>query len=442
MTERNSLQLALTGDAMITRHPFVGDDDATRSLVRLLRDADVTFGNLEILPNDFQGYPAQESGGTHLAAHSWVIDELRSAGFDLFSCATNHALDYSIAGLLTTISTLESKGVTFAGIGRNLAEARMPVYVERSGGTVAMISCCSSFAKGQQAGEQRADMPGRPGLNPLRYTTFYDVTPDQFETVKEIATSLGIEQQRLERIQMGFGFPPDDPEVFPLLDMNFRSANEPSIHTVPSEIDLQGTSIWVHEARARADIVVVSLHAHEPGTGKEDPAEFIQTFARYVIDEGADVVVGHGPHLLRGMEIYKGKPIFYSLGNFIAQNDLVYKLPADSYTRFKVDASKTPSEIARSRSQDGQRGFPADSRYWQTVIPVCKFESGSLVAITLKPVSLGFGEPTHRRGRPRFAAGDEAAQILARYAELSRTFGTAMELGDEGLRVTLDRSLA
>ena len=51
------------------------------------------------------------------------------------------------------------------------------------------------------------------------------------------------------------------------------------------------------------------------------PADFIPIFARAVIDAGADVFVGHGPHVLRGIEIYKGKPIFYSLSNFIFQNE-------------------------------------------------------------------------------------------------------------------------
>lgn len=429
--------MVLTGDSMITRHALVSDDPETRNLVAILQSADVTFGNLEVLPNDFQGHPAQESGGSHLAAHSWVLDDLRSAGFDVLSCATNHALDYSVEGLLAAIDALNRKEMLFAGVGRNLGEARMPTYVERHGGTVALIACCSTFGKGQQAGEQRVDMQGRPGLNPLRFNTTYDVSPDQFERVRAIALELGIEQQRQERIQLGFGFPPDDPEVFPLLEMNFRAADRTALRTTPNDGDVQAIADWVHEARSRADIVIVSLHAHEQGPTKEDPAEFISVFARRMIDEGADAVVGHGPHLIRGMELYQGKPIFYSLGNFIAQNDLVYKLPADSYTRFRVDQSKTPGVIARSRSLDGRQGFPADQRYWQTVVPILRFEAGTIASIDLVPVSLGFGEPVHRRGRPRLATGDEATGILTRYRELSRPFGTPLELVGEKLHVRL-----
>jgi poly-gamma-glutamate synthesis protein (capsule biosynthesis protein) len=437
MDERTSLTLALVGDNMITRHALVGQEPETRELIDALQSADVTFGNLEVLPNDFKGHPAQESGGTHLAARAWVIDELLNAGYDMLSTATNHALDYSIEGLLETIDVLERKGVNYAGVGRNLAEARMPVYVERSGGTVAMISCCSTFAKGQLAAEQRPDLPGRPGLNPLRFNTVYEVTPEQVEQIRTIATDLGIEEQRLQRLQLGFGFPPDDPDLVPLLDLNFRAADKAAIRTNPSDGDMNAISTWVHEARNRSDFVIVSLHGHEQGKTREEPAEFIPIFAHRMIDKGADLVVMHGPHLLRGMEIYQGKPIFYSLGNFIAQNDLVHVSPADAYTRFRVDPSKTPGEIARIRSDDGKKGFPADHRYWESVLVNLRIEHGRIAAIELLPVTLGYGDTVLRRGRPQRAHGELAHSILTRYADLSRPFGTELSIDGDHALVTL-----
>ncbi len=430
-----SLRLALTGDSIITRRTAVYQDEPTRQLLALIRGADLAFTNLEVLPNDFRGYPAVESGGTHLVAHSWVLDELLAMGFDLFACANNHTLDYSIEGLLATIEVLEAKGVAFAGIGRTLAEARMPVYLDHPGGSVALLSCTSTFAKGQSAGEQRPELQGRPGLNPLRVDTVYEVTEEQLQTLRAIAEGLGLERQRLERIALGFGFPPDAPELFPFLEANFRAADRPAIKTAPKAQDLEAIAQWTRDARARADLVVMSLHAHEQGADKEEPAEFIPAFARRMIDEGADLVVGHGPHLLRGIEFYRGRPIFYSLGNLIGQNELVYKLPADSYERFRVDPSRTPSELFRIRNQDGQKGFPADKRYWQTVMPICHFEGGRVRRIELIPITLGPGEPTHRRGRPRLAQATEAREILERLAHLSAPFGTTFDL--DGDRATV-----
>ena len=93
MAGRVALRLALTGDSMITRSAVGSRDESVAGLVTLIRGADVAFTNLEVLPNDFRGYPAVESGGTHLAANRSVLAHLTDMGFDLFSCANNHALD-------------------------------------------------------------------------------------------------------------------------------------------------------------------------------------------------------------------------------------------------------------------------------------------------------------------------------------------------------------
>ena len=437
MDAQTSLRLALTGDSMIVRHALVEQDADTRELVALLRDADVAFTNLESLPNGFQGYPSLECGGTHMSAPPWVIDDLVAAGFDLFAAATNHALDYSIPGLLAALEALESRGVAFAGIGRNLAEARMPVYLEHPKGSVALIACVSTFARGQIAAEQRADLPGRPGVNPLRRDTTYEIPPEDLAALQRIAGQLGIEQKRRDLIQLGFAFPPDNPDIFPFLGANFAAAERARVKTTPNKKDAEAIAKWVREARNRADLVILSLHHHEEGASKEDPAAFARDFARQMIEAGADLVVGHGSHLLRGLELYQGKPIFYSLGNFIAQNDLIERMPADGYNRFRVDPSATPSEIFLARSQHGEKGFPADRRYWETVVPLIHIHQGAFQAIELVPVTLGHGQPPHRRGRPRLAHGDAARAILERYAALSEPYGTGLELGDERALVRL-----
>lgn len=429
--EDSALTIALTGDSIVTRHIASEPDAATSALYNVLRRADVAFTNLEVLPNDFRGDPAWESGGSHFAAPPWVIDELRGIGFDLFACANNHALDYSISGLVAAIETLESRGVDFAGIGRNLAAARMPVYADRERGSVALLACCSTFASGQHAGEQRADMQGRPGLNPLRFDTVFEVPEAEFAALRAIATELGLEEQRLDRIRLGFEFPPDDATLLPLLNGNFRAAAEHRIVTAPNARDLNGISKWLREARQRSDVVLVSLHGHEQGAKKEDPAGFMRDFAHRMIDEGADIVAGHGPHLLRGIELYRGKPIFYSLGNFFGQNELVYKLPSDAYERFRIDPDRTPAELYRTRYDDDRKSFPADPRFWETIVATCRFEGRELRRLEIAPVELGFGAPPRRRGRPRLATSDYGRGILERLATLSAPFGVTIAVEGE-----------
>ena len=432
--------LLLSGDSILQRRLNSRDDAELKPLFDKIRAADVAFTNLEVLANDYRGDPALESGGSHFGAPAWVLDELSEAGFDLFAAATNHALDYSISGLVHTIEALEARGLSFAGVGRNLEDARRPCYHTSPAGTVAMISVCSTFAKGNEAGAQRPDLPGRPGLNPLHAETVYELTEQQLAYVREIADVTGIEADRQQRIKAGGAFPLADSTLFPLGDLRFRSANRAQVRTTPNPKDVAAIKRWVEEARGLADLVLVSLHAHEQLGDKEVPAEFIGTFAREMIDSGADLVAGHGPHLLRGLELYKGRPIFYSLGNFIGQNELVAKIPADGYDRFRAEPDLKPGQVYQKRTEGDQKGFPADRRYWEAIVPTLTYESDAkgqktLRSIELTPISLGWKDARHRRGRPRLAGREEGNAILARFAELSRPFGT--ELVNEGLSVRL-----
>lgn len=431
------ISLALTGDSIVQRRLLTKADPALVPLFDRIRASDVSFTNLEVLPNDYRGDPALESGGSHFGAPSWVVDELVEAGFDLFAFATNHSLDYGVSGLLAAIENLERRGVSWAGAGRNLEDARRPVYHTHPNGTVAMISCSATFAKGQEASAQRPDMPGRPGLAPLRHETVYEVTAAQMAALREMAEQLGLEARRRSLIQMGFGADVADPSLFPFGPMQFRVGETPGPKVTARAGDVDALAHWVREARLSADLVMVSFHAHEQGEDKETPSMFLPVFARRMIDEGADLVVGHGPHLLRGMEMYQGKPIFYSLGNFFGQNELVPRLPSDSYERFRADPALKPGEVYRKRTDNDRRGFPSDRKFWESVVPFCVFEGRDLVSIEIQPISLGLGEAAHRRGRPRLAHGAEAEGILARFAKLSAPFGTTLETVGDVARVKL-----
>jgi poly-gamma-glutamate synthesis protein (capsule biosynthesis protein) len=300
-----------------------------------------------------------------------------------------------------------------------------------------MISCCSSFATGQPAGASRPEFRGRPGLNPLRHRQVLDLPQRQLDQLRAIATDLGLEQRRQQRLDMGFARPPADPTIYPFLDQSFRGADEAKIVTELDEADFEEQLRWAREAKARADQLLVSLHTHEQGATPLDPPAFVVDFAHRMIGAGADVVVMHGPHQLRGIELYRGKPIFHSLGNLFGQNELTYVLPADTYRRFGADPDDLPSQAFEARSQGGTASFPAYSQYWESVVPICRFEQGALVEIEIVPIELGFGQPVHRRGRPRVATGDQAGRILERFKGLCETYGTELVIQAERASVCL-----
>lgn len=433
------MRIALAGDSIIQRRLNSLEDQTIFSLFELIRKADVSFTNLEVLPNDFKGDPALESGGSHFAAPSWVLDELQDAGFNLFATATNHSLDYSISGLRAAIQSMEARNLLYAGVGTCLEAARRPTYCTRPQGTVAMLSCTSSFATGQEAGAQIQGMQGRPGCSPLHVETLNMVSHSQMEELRSIACSLGLETLRKRMIQLGFAFPPKDPSILPFGNLNFQVGDATRITTKPNAQDMADIKRWVQEARLVSDYVVVSIHSHEVGYNaqgqldSEIPADFLKEFAYTMIDAGADIIAGHGPHLLRGMEIYKNKPIFYSLGNFIGQNGLVPRLPYDSYLRFRASQEKTPAQVYQQRTENDTKGFPAEARFWETVLPICEFDEDGLKSVEIYPVSLGQNKKNHLRGLPFLAEGKQAHAIAERFASLSNPMGTVLVPDENGI---------
>ncbi|MFW5897087.1 MAG: CapA family protein [Bacillota bacterium] len=182
--EGKDITLNLTGDSLITRRlrPYC-EPEFVRMLDRI-RSVDAAYTNLEGLLTNFEGYPAAQSGGTYVVGSPEIADDLLWAGFNLFSRANNHSMDWSFDGLLATSRELDMRGMVHSGVGLNLALARSPAYLDTAAGRVALVSTSSTFPAGGHAGKQRADLPGRPGLNPLRFRTRYEVPEAELETLR------------------------------------------------------------------------------------------------------------------------------------------------------------------------------------------------------------------------------------------------------------------
>jgi poly-gamma-glutamate capsule biosynthesis protein CapA/YwtB (metallophosphatase superfamily) len=417
------LDVAVAGDCMPSRGALISSEPGAAELRGLLGRADFAVANLETVVSGWDGYPAYDPWGSHMIGDPALADAVMELGIDAVGCANNHALDMGVTGLLAAMDALASRGLPFAGIGPDLPAARMPVYLDRPAGSLAVISCSASFTRGAEAADPGSLMRGRPGLNPLRHHMIVHVTGDQLDALRGIERSTGLDAPRRTLGEL-FGTEPQ-PDQISLLGTRFRRADAPGLTTVCDLTDVLEISAWVAEARQRADAVLVSVHSHEQGATRDEPAAFLRTFARLMIDEGADIVAGHGPHHLRGMEIYRGRPIFYSLGNFVSQVDLAPRVPAEDLARARRPLwGTTPAEFFRARSRDDRILFGAQRRYWQTVLPLVTLDEQGPAEITLYPVSLGFGLPVHRRGRPALADGAEAAGILDGFARQSAPFGT------------------
>jgi len=423
------ISLVATGDSLITMRQSIHCEPEFMGLVDLVRGADVSFANLEMLLHDYEEgcYPASESGGTYMRAPPHMLDELLWMGFDLFSTANNHSLDYMYGGLFSTMGHLERAGVPYAGTGRDLAEARRPTYLETGKGRVALVSACSSFASFGRAGDSRRDMMGRPGLNPLRYDKWFVAKPETIEKLRQAEREMGLPEVYQEEGSHHF------------LSNKFVAGDKVGFYTKAKKADIDGNLEAVRDAARQADWVLFSLHAHEGWPGDDErPAAFMEEFARAAVDAGCHCFIGHGHHAMRGIEIRDGRPIFYSLGNFIFQNETVELMPSDFYERYKIDpycGTVSMAFDARQRAPPTpgypvHKWFTEDEKYWISFTPRMVFEGDRLRELTLHPIELGQGKPRSQRGRPTLADARTGEKILGIISKLSEPYGTEIVVKD------------
>ena len=422
--DARTFSMALTGDSIITRRLSVYSEPPFLQLFEIIRRADAAFTNLEMLFHDYEPYPMHQSGGTYMRAEPALVRDLTWAGFDMVSRANNHTGDYGVDGMRITTRHVAEAGLVQAGVGESLEQAREAKFLETPNGRVALVAVASTFPDHSRASSSRGDMPARPGLNPLRFSTTYALPSERLEALRETARSL-----RFNVTPAG--------EPFRVLGARFVPGDTPAVVTAPDEADVKAIAAVVRNASRLADYTIVSIHAHERGETNFVPADFLVTFAHAMIDAGATVFVGHGPHVLRGIELYKGRPVFYSLGDFIFQNETLLRLPSDNYDTYDLGAEAHVADFNDARYDFDRRGFPAQREIWEAVVAVPRWREGRLDELTLHPISLGFGRPPAERGRPSLAQGDAARKIIDDVTRLSKPFGTTVVFDNGVGRVQL-----
>ena len=424
------VSLIASGDAFITRRIPKGGYPGFGELQSVISKHDVAFSNLEMTFHHYEAAPCAVSGGTWAAASPACLDDLCSYGFNLFTTANNHSCDFGGDGVLATIRHLEERNLIYSGTGRNLAEASRACYLELPGVRVALVSACASFHPTDAAGGQSGQMAGRPGLNPLHTATTYHVTDHYFRMVQELGNVTYANAYENYGIRLGY-ISPKPEGIASLGSCRFKLDQENRVESVPVERDMKRIEEEVREAARQADVVLVSIHAHE--TDRDDftvPSESLQIFSRRCIDAGASAVLGHGPHELRGIERYKGGVIFYSLGNFIFETETVQAQPHDAFYSKGLPADTKIGEYMDSRSQGGTRGYITQENIWRSVLAGWTMEAGKITQVQLHPISLGMQEPRSQRGVPVLSHDVATLEYLS---GLSKPFGTELRIsGDTG----------
>jgi hypothetical protein len=297
----NSCLAGLVGDLLVDRDRPV---DVFADVTEIFHHLDVLFGNLEGAYTD-EPHLAP-SARTPVLPRAHNLDAFVSAGFSVLSLANNHICDAGHAALLETRSRLRASGIATCGAGDNLAAAREPAILKRNDLAIAFLAYASVFPVGYEA---RARIPG---LAPLRA---YELLRPKLETYHAAGVAA------------------------PIL-------------TAPDEVDLENVRQDIALARARTDLVITSFHWGDYSQPYHLTDHEIRT-AHWCIDNGADLVVGHHHHSLRGMEWYKNKPILYGLGHFVFDFRMVED-PSD--VRRARLAERTEDEIGYEVAP--RRGWP------------------------------------------------------------------------------------
>lgn len=428
---KNVIKFTAAGDAMVQRR-LPGAYDGFKEVADFIKKGDMRFFNLETTLHRGDCFASQFSGGSWFWTYPEVLRDMKEFGFNTLSFANNHTMDFSYDGLLKTLDSVNEYGFVNAGVGRNLGEAAAPAYLDTLSGRIALISVVSTFNPAAMAGEQSRRMIGRPGVNGLRYSERYHVTADQMEAVKQLAKETNI--NGLNDIIRSEGYLPELPEgCFDFKDIRFVVSEETKRESRVNETDMARVEKAIYEAQLQADYIIISVHSHEiQGTRKETPDDFLIEFSHRCIDKGAHAVVGHGPHLLRPVEVYKQRPIFYSLGDFIIQNENIEYAPEDFYAKQGLNSDATMHELFKKRSNNFVRGLYTKREMFEAIIPYWEMEDGVLKKLELLPVELGFGLPRSTGGWPKPAG---YMDFVDRLIDMSKPYGTSMKFEDGVIKV-------
>ena len=417
------LTIVAAGDAFMVQK-FPESYSIAPEIAAWIGSGDARFVNFEAVVNDGSCPPAAASGGTWAVMRPDVLPDLLAFGFNGCGTANNHSTDYSAEGLRMTKRALKARGIANAGTGEDLAAASAPAFVDTPNGRVAIISVTATFSPDGRAGLKTTRSPGRPGVNALRHKEKYFVTKEHLATIKEIAAATGINGSRALSQQDGFTLP-DAPGTYVLDKLAFEeSATEGKTSSCDAR-DLKRITGEIAAAKSNAAAVVVFAHSHDiRGTHYYEPAAYFEEFCRAAVDAGADAVIGGGTHELKGIEFRKGRPIFYSLGDFVFQNNVTPSVPPDFCEKYSVPLDSDAKTALAARSKGGKVGLHTHRANFLSVLPKIEIENGEVKRVAMLPIELHFGQDWSVNGLPRAASPKDVEDIAKTLSDLSAEYGT------------------
>jgi hypothetical protein len=265
-------------------------------------------------------------------------------------------------------------------------------------------------------------------MNPLRLTVWNVVTPEMLQQIKAMKETIMAKRNTETDIARPapVGQDPAD-RVTIFADRRYIAGPKPGLyHYEMNPADLDAQILTVRNAKEYSDFVMYTMHVHQNRYAYQAysqdhyPADYLIELTHKLVDNGMDMYVGHGNHTIQGVEIYKGRPIFYNLGNFAVQR------------WGQSDSAPTGDGMTMIERAEGD-GAGTFQQYINLVALVAQttYQDGILQEVRLYPVDLGVDRaerPWSQMSVGRTPSPALAQKILTEVQEYSRPFGTQITI--------------
>ena len=447
-TVKDGFRLVTLGDLLYWRPVRSQIDSAMEGALRLVRDADFATANHEGTFFDLRTkrIPPRESS-VLMAGPPEMAADIKNLGVRFVSKANNHSVDWGAAGLLEELRLLDAASLPYAGAGDSRASARAAGFVDLPKGRIGVVSAASSFSVGSIPLDEDADVPARAGISVLRTTSVQVVNAKEMAALQQMSAVGQAAGVSIGGNGGGAGGGRGSgrgamsntsglPTEITVLGQTYRLGEKSGRTWSMNKVDHFEILKEVRSAKKLADLVIFTIHAHEgqvePGEGDTPyPADFLPVLFHNVIDAGADVVAGHGSHALRGIEIYKGRPIFYGLSTFLFQGYILST--QDNRDQRNLDPRFTSRGETETRLNGGPPPGAVDKTgllgSWDvSILPVMTYEGGRVKEIRIYPIDVRRSAQAKQSGLPRIASPELGRRILDLMRELSAPFGTDIRI--------------
>lgn len=346
-------KLIAVGDIILGPDP----EPLFESVAPVLKMADVVLGQLEV------PYTTRDTEAMAQGRDPKNLRALFSSAVHVVTMAGNHCLDAGIPGVEDTLAWLREHGIAFTGLGMNLHEAKCPAIVEREGTRYGFLDYNCVGPKETWA------TTSKPGCAYVHVITHYEL---------DHATPGG----------------------------------PPTVYTWAEPVALGAMASDIRQLRAECDVLVVALHkglGHTP----IKLAAYERQVSHAAVDAGADLVVSHHAHILRGIELYKGKPIFHGLGNFVTW---VPSLAPKAGQDAQAWATRR-RELFGFEPDPEYPAYPFHPEAKYTIMAQCQVENGKIVRVGYVPLVV------NKQAKPELVKREAGAQVFEYMDKITRGAG-------------------